>query len=434
MSKGTLKGSVMDKVAANKLAEKQTELDEKQKELEAAQATIEDLQQKMASPMYSSPNEKAWLEKMENFSLRKRIEKAGSDDDRGMELTKGLMAYYSAGQDMRRVPEQLKSWGEESSAKYWQKTIDTQTISSGGIFIMERMMMEDFIDFLRPFSFLFQVGVDVMVSDVDKITIPRLDQGAVVQPVGEMMRIKTTTLRFGKITLNAKKFAAILVISNDWKRQAGNRETVFRIIRNDMAAAYVEQMETQVLYGDGTENSLKGAYVDPHWGAIDVDEFPDGDTLTQFRTGMLNANIRFVPNQVAHVMNADLWQVFYNMVDDFGQYRYRAELDAVSEEAPFGRINGVRVFVTSVIPTTSQKTTLFTGKWSEYKLLITRDMALEDFPSGTVIVEDENGNETQVSAIQEDCSFIRILGNYDGRSRRPNALYRGTNFHTVTGL
>lgn len=373
-----------------------------------------------------SPNAKGWVPAS---AMEKHYQPVADQKDAGLRLAMGVRAFCASGKNMHAVPKFIADkCGDKDTAKYYEKSIETQNLSSGGVFLTDTLLFAEMFPLLRAKSWLMQAGAQVIMSNTDKVTIPGMSAGFSSYWVGESKRIRTSTQAFQQIKLNAKKNAGILVISNDWLRE-GKNPGVDAIIRDDMIAATNEGLHYGAVFGDGSEEQPHGIINDARAGTISVGALPTADTLSLFLKAQMDANLDFNPLQNAHVMSAALYILYYNMKDSYGRYHYREEMRRRTPEAPWGTIDGTPVFVyTKITETgTNNPTTLLSGLWNEYKILMREAVELIEAPDGTIV--DDDGNV--ISGLQNDVTFLRVLAKQDGRLRQAGAINKSVNVWTT---
>jgi HK97 family phage major capsid protein len=374
-----------------------------------------------------SPNAKGWVP---TSAMEKHYQPLANPKDAGLRLAMGVRAFVGSGKNMHGVPKFIADkCGDKETAKYYEKSIETQNLSSGGVFLTDTLLFAEMFPLLRAKSFLMQAGAQVIMSETDKVTIPGMSAGFSSYWVGESKRIRTSTQAFQQIKLNAKKNAGILVISNDWLRE-GKNPGVDAIIRDDMIAAVNEGLHYGAIYGDGSEEQPHGLMNDARAGTITVGAVPTPDTMSKFLKAQLDANLDFNPLMNAHVMSAALYIVYFNMKDSYGQYYYREEMRKRTPDAPWGTIDGTPVFVYTKITTGSSGnyiTSMLSGLWSEYKILMREAVEMIEAPDGTIV--DDDG--TVISGLQNDVTFLRVLAKQDGRLRQAGAINKSADVWTV---
>lgn len=373
-----------------------------------------------------NPNAKGWVSAS---TMQKHYTPCADPADLGLRMAMGIRAFVMGGKDMRNVPKMIHDvMKDAATAKYYEKSIETQNISSGGAFTTDTLLFAETLPLLRAKSFLMQAGAQVIMADTDKVTIPGVSTGASSFWVGESKRIRVTDMKFNQIKLNAKKNAGLLVISNDWKREGAN-PGIDTIIRDDLIAAVNQGLHLGALWGDGSEYQPLGLDNDPRCGIVSVGALPTSNMLSKFLKAMMDANIDFNPLTNAHVMGSDLYIAYWNLQDNYGRYYYRDEMLRRTPQAPWGTIEGTPVFVyTEIKPSSAshKPTSLYTGQWNELKILMRKAVELTEYTEATIF--DENG--TGISGPQNDVTFLRVLALQDSRCRRAGALQRSSDIWT----
>ncbi len=412
--------------ATNALAAKMAEQKDAIKAELKAEVVEEVRAELKAAKPQESPNAKGWVSAGE---MSKHYEPPANPEDAGLRLAMGIRAFVAGGKNMHNVPKIIADkFGDKSTSTYYEKSIEMQNLSSGGVFLTDTLLFAEMMPLLRSASWLMQAGAQVIQSDTDSVTIPGISSGFTSYWVGESKRIRTSTQRFKRIKLNAKKNAGILVISNDWARE-GNNSGLDMMLRDDMVAACNQGLHLGALYGDGSEEQPIGIFNDDRAGTVTVGAAPNSDTLGKFMKALMDANIEFNPLTNAHVMGSDLYLLFWNMKDSFGQYYYRDEMRKNRTPAtPWGTIDGTPVFVyTQITPSgaSHNPTSLATGLWKELKILMRK--AVEIVESDGAIVDDDG---VTISGIQNDVTFLRVMAKQDVKLRQEGAIQKSTDIWT----
>lgn len=430
MSENTLiKEAVSEALASKDAIKAEIKAEVKTEVGELVATLIEEGKKSTSATDDDSPNAKGWVPASKMLPHYTPPE---NPEMLGVRFAMGLRAFVGSGKNMAGVPKFIHDrYKDPATAKYYEKSITTQNISSGGAFVADTILFSEMIPLMRARSFLTQAGAQVIMSDTDKVTIPGISSGFSTYFVGEKKRIKAATLKFNQVKLNARKNAGLLVISNDWLDEASPE--IDMLVRDDCVKAVYEEIHVKALWGDGSEEQPLGLDHDPRCGDVTVNAFPDGDTLSKFMKAMMDKNIDFNPLTNGIVMGSDLYIIYWNMKDSFGKYRYREEmLRNRTDKTPWGTIEGTPVYVYTLIKPTSASnnpTSLYYGKWSELKILMRKAVELKEFDQATIV--DEN-NET-ISAAQHDVTILRVKAKVDSRVREDGALQRSDDVHTVAG-
>ena len=374
-----------------------------------------------------SPNAAGWVP---SSKMLPHYQPPARPEDCGLRLAMGVRAFVAGGKSMHAVPKVIADkYGDKATADYYAKSIETQNLSSGGVFCTDTLLFQEMFPLLRAKNFLIQAGAQVIMSDTDKVTIPGITSGFQTYWTGETRKIRISNIKFGQIKLNARKNAGLLVVSNDWLDEANS--DLDAMIRDDMVRACNQALHLGALFGDGTEEQPLGLDHDERVGVIDVGGYPTSDTLSLFMAAMMEKDIDFNPLTNGVVMGSDVYMIFYNMKDSFGQYRYRKEMTENRTPAhPWGTIEGTPVFVyTQIKPrvATGTPTSIYYGMWSELKILMRKAITIDEFNQATIFDDEGNG----ISAAQNDVTILRVKAKMDSRLRQDGAIQRSNTVHTV---
>lgn len=350
-------------------------------------------------------------------------------EDMGVRQARIIRAFFASGKDWNAVPKFISDkLSDKSTALYLEKSLSTQTPAAGGVLRTDQILWEEFIPFLRSRSWLFQAGARLISMPSGSIMMPGMSAGTQSYWVGEMKRIASTSASFRTVKLDSKKSAGIVAVSNDLLHVADVE--IDRMLRDDLVRAYNETQHEAALTGPGTKYSPTGLKFDSACGVIPWGALPNPNLFAEFEEAMHEANIDFNPIENAYVMGPRLYKLFWNSVDNYGRYHYREELRMRSPEAPFGYIDGARVFVTSKIGVgTDAKglTDVYGGKWSEFLVGVEREAEITEHTEASFTNEEGD----LVSAIEVDATAFRILGKSDMALRQASALNRSEAVWTI---
>ncbi len=381
---------------------------------------------KTAKPT-ENPNAKGWA----SHGVKHGGEYLPPADPRdvGVRLARGLRAFFAANKVVGDVPKVIRdSYGDKHTSDYYDKALSTQTPASGGVFVSDTILWSEFIELLRPNSWLFQAGAREL-SISGSVTIPGMASGTQTYWVGELRKIKQSSAKFRTLKLDPKKSAGLVCISNDLLHEGDIR--IDRMVRDDLVRAYLQNIHYAALYGSGSKFEPEGLKLDAGVGRISWNQEINDDFLGEITEKLQMANIEFNPMELSHVMSPALYKAFWNLRDNFGRAYYRQEMRERTPDAPWGRIDGAKVFPYSLMPVgtdANKKVEIFSGVWSEYLVGVSKDVEFKE--SDEAAFTNENGE--QVSAMEVDATLIRILGKLDMRLRQLEAIQYCNDIHTVT--
>lgn len=174
-------------------------------------------------------------------------------DEKGIKAARFLRHFAAAKGNRERAIDIATKAGDIGIAKAMEAT-DAQ---SGGVWVPEQLSSE-VIELLRPASVVKSMGPRMVPMPTGSLSMTKLTGGASTTYVGESQNIVPTEQTTGKISLNWKKLACTIPISNDLLRFetfAGDE-----IIRDDAVAGLAQRADLAFISDDGTEHTPKGIY------------------------------------------------------------------------------------------------------------------------------------------------------------------------------
>lgn len=174
-------------------------------------------------------------------------------DEKGIKAARFLRHFAAAKGNRERAIDIATKAGDIGIAKAMEAT-DAQ---SGGVWVPEQLSSE-VIELLRPASVVKSMGPRMVPMPNGSLSMTKLTGGASTTYVGESQNIVPTEQTTGKISLNWKKLACTIPISNDLLRFetfAGDE-----IIRDDAVAGLAQRADLAFISDDGTEHTPKGIY------------------------------------------------------------------------------------------------------------------------------------------------------------------------------
>lgn len=294
------------------------------------------------------------------------------------------------------------------------KALSVTSPVDGGYLIPE-VYSDQIIELLYPKTVIVELGAQQVPLTSGNLNLPRMTAGARAQWGGEQRKIKTGTPKFGNIKLSAKRLEAIVPQSRELLLMSTfSADAMFA---NDLTRRMQLGLDFGGLYGAGAEfqplgiannkeveqiDGSKADYIDTK-GFITAD-FPVFVSSKAFAKNIDDVNAGWA-------MNSLLEGLFKNMKTETGTYIYR-------EEMATGKLCGVPYKVSNQIPTTSGKTDLFFGNWSD--LLIGDQMGLETYTTLDGTWTDDDG--TQHNAFEENLAATRALMYDDIGVRHPESF------------
>lgn len=168
---------------------------------------------------------------------------------RAARLIRALAAANGIKSEAARIAAEL--YGDELLAK----DLATSPGSAGG-FLVPQALSAEIIELLRPASVVMSLGARTLPMPNGNLTIPAVAAGATVSYVGETQEVPKSAPTLRQVSLQAKKMAALVPISNDLLRFASVAADQF--VREDLVRALAARGDAAFIRGDGTGNAPKG--------------------------------------------------------------------------------------------------------------------------------------------------------------------------------
>lgn len=296
------------------------------------------------------------------------------------------------------------------------KALSATAPSDGGYLIPE-IYAADVIELLYAQCVVNQLGATVVPMETGNLTIPKLKSGASSSYVGELRSTKATKQGFGNVKMSAKKQMTKVLISNDLLRSASYRAD--QIIRDDALRAMALGRDRAALMGKGTTFESKGL-LNYNVTKVALDAEPDTSTTGAMLAELIKANVN--TNKLGWAFNGAVWGALYNVVDASGRYVYRDGLDK-------GQLNGHAIGLSNQLPIGTDangKCSIILGNWSDFLVGEQLAMEAEMFREGSA--KDEN--DEIISAIDNDCSILRLISLHDFALRHEESFVVGTGLQT----
>jgi HK97 family phage major capsid protein len=134
---------------------------------------------------------------------------------------------------------------------------DAQSAGSaegGGLLIIDDVA-GDVIELLKPFSVVRQIGARSVSIPRGSLRTPKITSGVSSGYVAEGAAIPSSQMKFGQISLSAKKLASLVVLTNELGQFANDIDA---ILLDDMLASIGTTEDVAFLFGSGTENEPRG--------------------------------------------------------------------------------------------------------------------------------------------------------------------------------
>ncbi len=171
--------------------------------------------------------------------------------------------------------------------------------------------------------------------------------------------------------------------------------------------------------GKGTTFEPKGL-LNYNVTKVALDAEPDTSTTGAMLAELIKANVN--TNKLGWAFNGAVWGALYNVVDASGRYVYRDGLDK-------GQLNGHAIGLSNQLPIGTDangKCSIILGNWSDFLVGEQLAMEAEMFREGSA--KDEN--DEIISAIDNDCSILRLISLHDFALRHEESFVVGTGLQT----
>lgn len=291
------------------------------------------------------------------------------------------------------------------------KAMSATSPTDGGYLVPE-VYASEIIPLLRDKAIVLRLGATTLPMDRGNINIPKMTSGVSASYVGERRKAKASSAKFGNLRLSSKKLMCKVLISNDLIRS--NAYGADQLILNDATTAMALAMDRAAIAGKGTEYEPLGLLNMKGIPTVDIGGAPDETTTGKMLAKLIQNNAD--TTKLGWAINGFAWEKFYNVIQEAsGLYLYRSQMDS-------GKLNGHDFAISNQLPVSAGTTSVILGNWSEYMIGRQGSMESEMFREGTVI--DEEGNT--VSAVDEDCTILRIIDLHDFGVRHEESFAIGT--------
>ena len=283
---------------------------------------------------------------------------------------------------------------------------------------MPEVYASEIIPLLRDKAIVLKLGASTLPMDRGNLNLPKMTSGVSASYVGELRKAKASKAKFGNVRLSSKKLMCKVIISNDLIRS--NAYGADQTILNDATTAMALAMDRAAFLGKGTEFEPMGLF-NMDIPMVELNAAPNEGTTGKLLAKLLQNNAD--TSKLGWAINGFAWEAFYNVVQAAsGLYLYRDQMDA-------GKLNGHEFAVSNQIPVSAasgRPTDIVLGNWSEFMIGRQGSMESEMFREGTIT--DENG-ET-VSAVDQDCTILRIIDLHDFGVRHEESFVIGKGLKT----
>lgn len=174
--------------------------------------------------------------------------------EKGVTLARIVRAFASAKGDVSKAQSYAEANGFGPDVV---KALATQPNSAGG-YIVPPQYSTDLIDLLYNRVAIRKMGASSIPMPNGNISIPKLAAGVGASYIGENAGTDAQQPAFGVISLNWKKLAAVVAISNDLIRYSSPKAD--EVVKNDLTNAFAQAEDLAFLRGAGAGNAPKGLH------------------------------------------------------------------------------------------------------------------------------------------------------------------------------
>jgi HK97 family phage major capsid protein len=289
------------------------------------------------------------------------------------------------------------------------KAIGLTQGESGG-FLVPQEQSQEFIELLEDEMILSALGADFIPMTAQSMIVPKMLDGATAYYVADNAEITESEPQFGQVTLNLRRIAVLVPISNAWIKRAGwNGENR---IRDNMKGAVRRRMELDCMRGTGKAPSSQDSGSAPLGvrfidgvGKINLDgAIPTLETLQAMVLTLQQNNVAD-DGTYGWAMNPRTLSIFTNMRNAIGEPVFRTSWADGAKQT----LLGYPVRVTNALPlnlnskgvpsASGAYTELYFGRWSDLVVGVGTD------------VEIATSTERY---FEKDMTLIRAIMDFDG--------------------
>lgn len=312
-------------------------------------------------------------------------------------------------------------WAEQSygGRSYQARALQQTSFTDGGALIPENFVVREFIEMLRATAKVRQAGARQVALVNGSFTTPKMTGGATGYWIdAEGSNITPSQPTFGQLKLVEKKYAVLVPISNDLRRNSSLEAE--RVVRDDMVRIASNDEDIAFLKGTGNNGQPKGIY---YWVGAAGRTNSSGTALANTRT-----DIRVVKNALS-VANAPMVRRAWFMHSRAADYLGWEIVDANSNlvypqmQADNGaQLAGATVYRNNNIAVTlggGTDTELYYVEMSEFFIADGSQLEIELFNNATYA--DASG--TLRSGVSRDESAIRLIRFVDSGMRHTESAH-----------
>jgi HK97 family phage major capsid protein len=158
------------------------------------------------------------------------------------------------------------------------------------------------------------------------LSIPKHTAGSAGGWIGENQNVPATQPNFGQVRLTARKYAALVPVSNDLLRRAS--ASVDTMVRDDLVADIATATDLAFIRGDGTNGQPKGL---KNWAGTTltanatVNLSNVTDDLGQMIQTLMDSDVRML--RLGWIMEPRTWRYLVTARDSNGNFAFKPEMD-----------------------------------------------------------------------------------------------------------
>jgi HK97 family phage major capsid protein len=333
-----------------------------------------------------------------------------------------IRAFAANKGDAGRAAKWVRSnWSDSESVA---KALEAGDEAAGG-FLIQDEMADGLIELLYPASVVRASGARTVPLSSGTLTMPKVTAGVSGQWIGEGENIPLTQPAFGQIQMTAKKYAALVPLSNDLLRRDSIQADQF--VRDDLVRDIALAEDLAFIRGDGTAGQPKGLR---YWALAAGVNDDGGDTLALTTTALIGMIKRMGENNIPMTTPGWLfdwgsWAHLIGLRDANGNFGFKPEMDS-------GTLFGMPFKVTSQIPRnlggSSDESELYLVDFADCLIGDTMNVIID--ASDTAAYHD---GSNIIATFSKDQTVIRAIVEVDFAVRRQEAIEVLTDLDGWTG-
>lgn len=334
--------------------------------------------------------------------------------EKGVTLARIVRAFASAKGDVEKARgyAEANDFGPEVV-----KALATAPNSAGG-YIIPPQYSTDLIDLLYNRVAVRKMGATSLPMPNGNLSIPKLTAGVSASYIGENAGTNAQQPTFGVISLNWKKLAAVVALSNDLIRYSSPKAD--EVVKNDLTSSFAVVEDYAFLFGPGSGNSPKGldTWVTEEGTRVNAAS-ADGSDLTLVINDLFKGPKALEENNIPFVkpgwIMAPRTKFFLMSVrDSVGNFYFLDEMKR-------GTLLGYPYVSTNQMPTSATPNfyqNIFFGDFNDAIIGESTDLMLDVSQEASYLV---GGN--LVSAFAYDQTVIRGIARHDFAVRRGKSFF-----------